>query len=784
MRSSECTVLQETAHLPSHGNSHTAAATNDWGLQFSMQQQSAAKRPAPRASPMPVQQQNGQQPVYQYQQTPENPDFNLFDFSTPFNAEQLPVDANGVAQDSNNLSYLQNTSQAPTYGSNLAAAPSTDLVRRARNQQLATQNGGQQQQEQWNGGFGAMDGHAYDEDEQDLATRVSSAKRDAQGKKKSIPPFVQKLSSFLDSSHTDLIRWSDDGRSFIVLDEDEFARTLIPELFKHNNYASFVRQLNMYGFHKTVNITDGSLRQSEKARKGVKPPSMYSHPYFRRNRGDLLWLIQKPTTKAGSKRKRDGNVKEQYDSDDERQVSPPGPPGPSISNGPVGELNGGSAGQDVAALPRNELNTVRRELLKLQNQQRYISQMITQLKEQNDQFYRQASTFQALHDRHENSINAILTFLATFYNRSLEGHGAANLVNMFSNINQNQPQQGSVEEVHDGTPDASNQQLQRYKKPPLLLPGIANLQQQPGSAVTAPSSARTSVSPPHDGARDSTSSAPPDRAQSKSTTTSPVIKDDAPTPNVLDQIPERDEMMSLINSVNATNASTPSTAAPAFDFSSALEHYQTANGNAPLTPQQRDNMLALMGSHTGADVKGSNALTSPAPTMPDMNQFRQTQQQLEMLTNMQKRQDDKVMDLQRRLQPLSPTGSIPGLAGGGEDVDPFSITGAPGDYDPNAFINFDDSSWNDIPADSNPAFDFSAPPEDGGIDWNFGASSQDGEMFQQQPDSGRRDGGAKSLLEGVGRVESVSSEATSPAQTLLDAGEEPGTPRKRVRRSG
>ena len=101
--------------------------------------------------------------------------------------------------------------------------------------------------------------------------------------------------SFLDSHHTDLIRWSDDGKSFIVLDEDEFARTLIPELFKHNNYASFVRQLNMYGFHKTVNITDGSLRQSEKARKGVKPPSMYSHPYFRQNRPDLLWLIQKPT---------------------------------------------------------------------------------------------------------------------------------------------------------------------------------------------------------------------------------------------------------------------------------------------------------------------------------------------------------------------------------------------------------------------------------------------------------------------------------------------------------
>ncbi|KAH2747719.1 hypothetical protein KXV52_000198, partial [Aspergillus fumigatus] len=43
-----------------------------------------------------------------------------------------------------------------------------------------------------------------------------------------------------ESKNTDLIRWSDNGNSFIVLDEDEFAKILILELFKHNNYASFV----------------------------------------------------------------------------------------------------------------------------------------------------------------------------------------------------------------------------------------------------------------------------------------------------------------------------------------------------------------------------------------------------------------------------------------------------------------------------------------------------------------------------------------------------------------
>ena len=127
----------------------------------------------------------------------------------------------------------------------------------------------------------------------ELAQKALLAKKD----RKAIPPFVQKLSrsvhatlnfppsltrapSFLDDNkNTNLIRWSDDGNSFIVLDEDEFARTLIPELFKHNNYASFVRQLNMYGFHKKVGLSDNSMKASELK---AKAPSEYYNRFFKR----------------------------------------------------------------------------------------------------------------------------------------------------------------------------------------------------------------------------------------------------------------------------------------------------------------------------------------------------------------------------------------------------------------------------------------------------------------------------------------------------------------------
>jgi hypothetical protein len=47
-----------------------------------------------------------------------------------------------------------------------------------------------------------------------------------------------------DNAH--LISWSPSGDSFIVHQPDRFARELLPTVFKHNNYTSFVRQLNIY----------------------------------------------------------------------------------------------------------------------------------------------------------------------------------------------------------------------------------------------------------------------------------------------------------------------------------------------------------------------------------------------------------------------------------------------------------------------------------------------------------------------------------------------------------
>ena len=53
-----------------------------------------------------------------------------------------------------------------------------------------------------------------------------------------------------DASSDDVIAWNDHGRTFTVWKPDVLETEYLPKTFKHSNFASFVRQLNNYGFRK------------------------------------------------------------------------------------------------------------------------------------------------------------------------------------------------------------------------------------------------------------------------------------------------------------------------------------------------------------------------------------------------------------------------------------------------------------------------------------------------------------------------------------------------------
>ncbi|KAG4302448.1 hypothetical protein PCK1_001284 [Pneumocystis canis] len=104
---------------------------------------------------------------------------------------------------------------------------------------------------------------------------------------KNVPAFLNKLYNMVSDSASDsLIKWSASGESFLVLRPEQVAKHILPRFFKHHNFSSFVRQLNMYGFHKVPHLQHGVL-ESDSPNEILE----FSNPNFLRGQPDLLCLV-------------------------------------------------------------------------------------------------------------------------------------------------------------------------------------------------------------------------------------------------------------------------------------------------------------------------------------------------------------------------------------------------------------------------------------------------------------------------------------------------------------
>jgi len=108
------------------------------------------------------------------------------------------------------------------------------------------------------------------------------------------PAKTHLLVTVLTEDDPEVCAFSPDGTAFHIFDQATFSQKYLPQYFKHSNYGSFVRQLNLYGFTSTRLKVNSDV-------------IVWSHEYFLRDRKDLLKKIKRAKKQSSKTNKSDAS---------------------------------------------------------------------------------------------------------------------------------------------------------------------------------------------------------------------------------------------------------------------------------------------------------------------------------------------------------------------------------------------------------------------------------------------------------------------------------------------
>ncbi|KAI3653332.1 hypothetical protein MP228_001279 [Amoeboaphelidium protococcarum] len=240
-----------------------------------------------------------------------------------------------------------------------------------------------------------------------------------------VPAFLIKLYNMVnDKGCDDMIQWSPDGMSFIVLNQEDFSQYVLPKFFKHNNFSSFVRQLNMYGFHKVVDVLQG-VKQDQSSTERQE----FKQDFFQRDNPQLMEQMKRKAAVKSAQAKLDNAI----------QLLA-GSGGNSI----VGTSGGGGTGNNMlSTLNASDVGIIIQEINAIKQTQLAITQEMQNISQQNEIIWKEMMQQQQRHQQQELVVNNIVRFLAQLAKLDKSGTLKGRVEQQFSQLLQHATQSSS-----------------------------------------------------------------------------------------------------------------------------------------------------------------------------------------------------------------------------------------------------------------------------------------------------------------------------------------------------